>query len=166
MVDNTDGLAQLELIRQRELSEQETDILHAFGLAMRPGVPDAAAEAASRLDALCPPLEGDQEAGDYIWRVWGVMFDIAASTDATDQMHSALLAVLQALEKKSRGQLDCNEVRARSVSQVVPTMLLVLTIANSTLHSVCGRVCLRLLLPLRFITAVSCILSYMILKHV
>ena len=87
MADSENGLAQLELVQQRELSEQETDILQAFGLAMRPGVHGAAADAARRLDALCPPLECEQEALDYIWSVWGVLFYIAASRYVSDQVH-------------------------------------------------------------------------------
>ncbi|KAK3896408.1 hypothetical protein C8A05DRAFT_40064 [Staphylotrichum tortipilum] len=61
MADNANSLAQLEIIQERALSERETDILQAFGLAMRPGVLDAAADAAHRLDSLCPPLEYDRE---------------------------------------------------------------------------------------------------------
>jgi hypothetical protein len=113
MADNANGLAQLELIRQRELSEQETGILQAFGLAMRPGVLDAAADAARRLDALCPPLECEQEARDYIWSVWGVMFYIAASRDVSDQVHFSLVAVLQELKQITRGSVGVDEVRTR-----------------------------------------------------
>lgn len=113
MADDANGLAQLELIRERELSGQQTDILQAFGLAMRPGVPGAAADAAGRLDALCPPLESDQEARDYIWGVWEVLFYIAASADVPDQVHFSLVAVLQELQQKTRGQLEGDEVRTR-----------------------------------------------------
>ncbi len=112
MADHTNDLARLELIRQRELSGHEPDILQAFSLAMQPEVPDAAAAAARHLDTLCPPLEYDQEARDYIWSVWDVMFSIAASPDATDQVHFALVAVLQALKQKTRGHLGEDEVRA------------------------------------------------------
>jgi hypothetical protein len=111
MAANANGLAQLELIQKRELSEQETNILQAFSLAMRPGVPDAAAEAARQLDALCPPLERDKEARDYIWSVWDIMFDIAASPDATDEVHFSLVAVLRELAQISRGHFNHDEVR-------------------------------------------------------
>ncbi|KAK3899515.1 hypothetical protein C8A05DRAFT_36861 [Staphylotrichum tortipilum] len=109
MADNANGLAQLERIRERALSEQETAILQALGLAMRPGVLDAAADAARRLDSLCPPLECDQEVRNYIWAVWGVMFSIAASSNAQDQVHFALVAVLQELQNTTRGQLSVGE---------------------------------------------------------
>jgi len=127
MADHANGLAQLEFIQRRQLSGhlsgQHTNILQAFGLAMRPGVPDAAADAARRLDALCPPLERNQEAlernqealkrnqeaRDYIWHVWEVLFYIAASADVSDQVHFSLLAVLKELEQMTRGQLDANE---------------------------------------------------------
>ena len=116
MVDNANGLAQLELIRRRELSGQETDILQAFGLAIRPGVPSAAADAAGRLDGLCPPLESDQEARNYIWGVWEVLFYIAASADVPDQVHFSLVAVLHELKQKTRGKLEGDEVRTRVAS--------------------------------------------------
>ena len=111
MTDNANGLAQLEMIREQALSERDTDILQAFGLAMRPGVPDAAADAARTLDSLCPPLEYEREVRNYIWGVWQVMFWIAASSNAQDQVHIALVAVLQELKQTIRGQLSVGEVR-------------------------------------------------------
>ncbi len=78
---------------------------------MRPGVPSAAADAAGRLDGLCPPLESDQEARDYIWGVWEVLFYIAASADVPEQVHFSLLAVLHELKQKTRGKLEGDGVR-------------------------------------------------------
>ena len=57
MTYNASGLEQLQLIKRRELSEQEIAILNAFALAMPPGALDAAVEAARWLDSLCPLLE-------------------------------------------------------------------------------------------------------------
>ncbi len=111
MADNANGLAQLQRIREQKLSVQQTCILQAFGDGMRPGGLDAAADAARRLDSLCPPLEFDQEVRNYIWTVWKVLFWIAGSSDAQDQVHFALVAVLQQLKQIARGGLATDDVR-------------------------------------------------------
>ncbi len=116
MADNTNDLAQLERIRRRELSEQEREILNVFALAIRPGVlqADGAVEAARQLDALCPPLDQNKNAKDYIWAVWDIMLDIAGSPDVQDQVHHCLVSVLQELALIAKGQLNRDRVRTFS----------------------------------------------------
>ena len=118
MADNANGLEQLERIRRRVLSKQEKEILNVFALAicdLDSETPNAAAEAAReaarRLDALCPPLEHEKDAKDYIWAIWDIMLDVAGSPDIQDQVHHSLVSILRELKLIAKGQLNRDQVR-------------------------------------------------------
>jgi hypothetical protein len=111
---NAGGLSQLQLIKRRQLSKQESSILAAFALAFHDlhaesgasRASDAALEAAHRLDSLCPSLDQKEDARDYLWRTWEIMLDIAGSPDVDDNVHWRLLNVLEELLQCAKGELD------------------------------------------------------------
>ncbi|KUJ09592.1 uncharacterized protein LY89DRAFT_536741, partial [Mollisia scopiformis] len=59
--------------------------------------PDAATEAASQLDNLCPPLNQNEATLDYLWSVWTLLLDIARSQDVTSEIHTRLVNILEML---------------------------------------------------------------------
>ncbi|KAK3308016.1 uncharacterized protein B0T15DRAFT_94137 [Chaetomium strumarium] len=111
---NAGSLAQLQLIKRRPLSEQESNVLNAFALAIpnlhaEPGASrasDAAIEAAHRLNSLCPSLDHKEDARDYLWRTWEIMLDIASSPEVEDNVHGRLLTILEELLQCAKGELD------------------------------------------------------------
>ena len=110
MADNKSSLFHLELIRQRNITKQETNILDAFACGMQPATPETAAEAARQLDSSCPPLEQENEAGDYLWMVWEIMLDIAQSPDVASEIHERLVGILASLWQCAKGDLDIGGV--------------------------------------------------------
>ena len=110
MANNACDLSELELVKQRQPSAWESDILNAFAIAMRPE-PHAAKDAARQINSLCPPLDQREEAGNYIWEVWRMLLDIARSPDVPDEVHSRLMNVLQELKQCAKGELSSKAVR-------------------------------------------------------
>ncbi len=106
MAGNETSLFQLELIRRRDLSAQETNILNALACGMQPATAEAAAEAARQLDSFFPPLEQVKEANDYLWAVWEVIIDIARSPDVMIQVHERLVSILENLRRCAKGDLN------------------------------------------------------------
>jgi hypothetical protein len=105
MADNESSLFHLGLIRRRNLSEQETNILNAFAWGMQPATPETAAEAVRQLNDSCPPLAQEEEANNYLWQVWDIMMDIARSPDVTSEVHKRLVAILECLRQCAKGEL-------------------------------------------------------------
>ncbi|RDL33086.1 uncharacterized protein BP5553_08525 [Venustampulla echinocandica] len=106
MAQNESSIFHLELIRQKNLSEQETNILYAFAYGMQPATPETAAGAAYQLDCLCPPLEQRHECNDYIWMVWSIMLNIARSPDVTSEVHMRLVSIVESLRQIAKGDLE------------------------------------------------------------
>jgi len=145
---NSASLFQLELIRQRDPSELDTNILNAFTCGMEPATDDAAAEAARRLDESCPPLEQVKEARDYLWRVWDVMLDIARSPDVTRQVHKRLISVLESLRQIAKGDLIVYSVSTGSLdSGQWPYKSICLTDINKRATNACGQMYLYFQYP-------------------
>lgn len=119
MAPNESNLFNLELVTKRDLSKQGTDILNAFSRGMQPATPETAAEAARRLDGLCPPLEQEQAAYDYLWMLWEIMLDVVRSPDATSEIHERFVAVLEDLRQCAKGTLDVWGVSATSSRHTV-----------------------------------------------
>lgn len=106
------SLLHLELIRQNTLTEQETIILNVFARGIQPATAEAAAEAAHQFDILCPPLEQEDEANDYLWMVWRIMITVARSPDVTNEVHIRLVSILDILRQFAKGNLDVHGVSA------------------------------------------------------
>lgn len=106
MADSESSIFHLALVKQRTASEQEINILNAFACGMQPATPETAAEAARQLDDLCPPLEQAKETKDYLWMVWEILFDIAASHDVANEIHERLMNILQSLRLCAKGDVD------------------------------------------------------------
>lgn len=106
MAGNESSLSQLELIRERDLSDGETNVLAAFDCAMHPARPETAAEVAQWLDYFCPPLEQEEEAQDYIWTIWETMLNVARSPDVTSEIHERLVSIVEHLRQCAKGEMD------------------------------------------------------------
>ena len=111
MARNETSLFNFDLMRERELSEEETNVLHAFDSAVHPATPETAAEAALWLDYFCPPLDQEKDAHQYLWTVWDIMLSIAQSPDVTSQVHDCLLGVVENLRQCAKGELNVWGVR-------------------------------------------------------
>ncbi|KAF6820949.1 hypothetical protein CSOJ01_00384 [Colletotrichum sojae] len=86
-------LLQLEVIKKRmPLTDEQLAIISAFGHAMQPATEETAAEAARRLDALIPPLDEEEEIGDWLYRTWDLMVDLAISPDSTRHIQERLMS--------------------------------------------------------------------------
>jgi hypothetical protein len=66
MAENKPNLYSLELIREKNLSEEEANIIATFAHGMQPATPEAVTEVARQLDNFCPPLEHEKEAKKYL----------------------------------------------------------------------------------------------------
>ncbi|RFU28620.1 hypothetical protein B7463_g7724, partial [Scytalidium lignicola] len=108
MAENASSLFYLELIRQRDLSEQETNILNVFAHGMYPATLKTAEEAAYWLDCSCPPLEQgkETEVEGYFWMIWEIMLDITRSPDVSSEVHQRLIVVLRSLKQCAKGDLN------------------------------------------------------------
>jgi hypothetical protein len=106
MADHPSTLHELQLIKQRDLSEQATDVLNALALVVQPGASQGAVEAARQLDSSCPPLAQAKDAGDYIWVVWDIILAAAGSPDVEDEVQWRLLHVMKELRLCAKGELD------------------------------------------------------------
>ncbi|KAI5458795.1 hypothetical protein BGZ63DRAFT_52314 [Mariannaea sp. PMI_226] len=102
---DANSLFDLELIRDRSLTDQDVAILNAFSHAMRPATLETAAEAAYQLDFFCPPLEEKKEAEDYLWQVWVLMLDIAQSPGVTSEIQGRLISVAENVRRVAKGEL-------------------------------------------------------------
>ena len=145
-------LARLELIRQRNLFRQEESILDALTLGIHPATAEAAWAAARQLDRLCPALENEQDARDYLWRVWHLMVDAARSPDVSDEVHIRLVSILEHLQQCAKGEL-----KAWGVSLVNPVpapkcSLLIMRVCST--RDASGETCLPFSLDLRLCTTV------------
>ena len=111
MADNeySHGLDKLELIRERDVSEEETTTINALALG-------TADEAEQQLDILCPPLEEGNEAENYIWGMWGIIIDIARSPNVHEEIHERLVGILQHLKQYERGELKVYRVSIQNYS--------------------------------------------------
>lgn len=99
-------LLQLEAIKKRmPLTDEQLAIISAFGHAMQPATEETAAEAARRLDALIPPLEEEEETGDWLYRTWDLMVDLAISPDSTSHVQERLMEVLENLQQRAKGTI-------------------------------------------------------------
>jgi hypothetical protein len=106
MAEIENSLFELELIKQRNLSEQETNILNAFASGIQPATPETANEAARQLDNCCPLLEQEKETNDYLWMVWEIMLDIARSPDVKSEVHDRLVSIVESLRQCANGDLN------------------------------------------------------------
>lgn len=118
-------LTQLELIREADLSEQEVYVLYALSWAMQSPTWEAAEGSAYLLDELCPPLEQEEEATDYLWLVWALICKIAESPDVSFEVHKQLVKVLQSVAQCAKGNL---RVWGVSIIETTPIELLVINI--------------------------------------
>ncbi|KAJ3533319.1 hypothetical protein NM208_g8040 [Fusarium decemcellulare] len=100
------SLLDLELIRRRSLSEQETDILNAFNHAIHPATSETSKEAAQWLDESCPPLAQEEEASDYLWNVWDIMLEVARSPGVTSEIHVRLISVAEDIRLCAKGEFN------------------------------------------------------------
>lgn len=100
------GPFDLELIKQEDLTEEETAILKVFAHGIQPASPEAAGEAAHQFDISCPPLEQDEEANHYLWTVWRIMITIARSPDVRSEVHIRLVNILEILQQSAKGNLN------------------------------------------------------------
>lgn len=114
-METENSLFDLELIKKRNLSEQDIEIVNAFSWGIQLATPEAAAEAAFQLDCLCPPLEQNEEAADYLWMVWDIMVDIAQSPDVKSEVHDGLVSIVQNLMQCAKGDLDIHLVSTSSI---------------------------------------------------
>ncbi|KAI1389652.1 uncharacterized protein F4822DRAFT_399111 [Hypoxylon trugodes] len=89
-------LFQLKLIKERDSTSQDSDILNVFAYAN----PD---EAAWQLDWWCPTLTEAKKAQDYLWNVWELLTDAARSPDATSEIQEQLVKILQSLVQIGKG---------------------------------------------------------------
>jgi len=95
------SLFDLELIKERKLSDQDRAILDALS-----GGPNTTPwDIAYRLDWLCPLLEEKKEAEYYFWRLWGIIADIARSPGVTDEIQEYLVLILRSLERQAKGDI-------------------------------------------------------------
>ena len=94
-------LFDLELIKERKLSDQDRAILDALS-----GGPNTTPwDIAYQLDWLCPLLEEKKEAEYYFWRLWGIIADIARSPGVTDEIQEYLVLILRSLERQAKGDI-------------------------------------------------------------
>lgn len=100
------SLTQLELIRERTLSQQDTNILGALALGIQPATAEAAWAAARQLDRLCPSLANEEDALNYLWEVWHLVLDAARSPDVSDEVHIRLVTILEHLQQCAKGEID------------------------------------------------------------
>ncbi|KAF6808982.1 hypothetical protein CMUS01_13772 [Colletotrichum musicola] len=104
----------LEVIKKRmPLTDEQLAIISAFGHAMQPATEETAAEAARRLHALIPPFDEEEETGDWLYRTWDLMVDLAISPDSTSHIQERLMSVLENLQQRAKGtiMIDGEEMR-------------------------------------------------------
>lgn len=106
MADNPSSLFHLELIRRRDTTEQEVNVLNLLARWMQPATPETAAGAAHQLDCSCPPLGQEQEANDYLWTVWEIIINIARSPDVASEVHEHLVNIMESLQQCAKGDLN------------------------------------------------------------
>jgi hypothetical protein len=106
MAENESSLIHLELIRQRNLSGQKTNILNTFTCEIQPTTTKTVMEATHQLDSSCPPLGQEKETNDYLWMVWEIMLDIARSPNVTSEVHKRLVSILESLRQSAKGDLN------------------------------------------------------------
>lgn len=104
-------LLQLELLKKLDLSDTEIRILDILAYDIlaydiRATSWETASEAASYLDALCPPLEQRKEAEGYFYLIWSLITDIATSHDVTKETQTHLINTLSALQQCAKGEID------------------------------------------------------------
>jgi hypothetical protein len=105
MAENKPNLFNLEMVRQKKLSVNETTITATFSHGMRPTIPEAVTQVARQLGNFCPPLEQEKEAKKYLWMQWDIMLSIATSPDVTSEIQNDLVEILQSLRQIAKGKL-------------------------------------------------------------
>jgi hypothetical protein len=98
--------AQLNRVKDMDLTDQDMSILHALAHGMQPATPYAAAEVAQRLDGLCPSLQDSEETGDYLWGLWVIIIRIAQSPDAGSVVQDCLVRILEQLKRCGNGEFN------------------------------------------------------------
>lgn len=90
--------------KKKELSEVQLQILDvvAYGIATE----EAAEEAATQLDAWCPPLDQDPNAKNYIWAIWDLVTYIVESHEVTSEMQDGVIRLLHTLQQIPKGTVN------------------------------------------------------------
>lgn len=102
----TSRLLQLEELKKRNFSEMERLILDILAPAITTATQEAAAEAATQLDAWCPPLDQHNEVQEYMWAIWEIMTDVAGSYEVKPDAQQGIIHILQALKQIPKGHVD------------------------------------------------------------
>lgn len=136
MTSNSSHLFQLDLIREREISGREADIVNLWSLAI---ASESAAEAAGLIDRHCPPSEDTDQITEFVWMLWDIMLDIVSSPDVTSDIQESVVSVLFELVKIDRGKVLLDLVRACFL--LTQRMDLSLKFACTRVSNTCGRTC-------------------------
>ncbi|KAJ4392947.1 hypothetical protein N0V93_002151 [Gnomoniopsis smithogilvyi] len=98
-------LFQLQDIRKRELSEEETSIVNIWANATAAATQESAAEVAHQIDRMCPSIDDVEKARDFTWMLWDIMLSVAASPDVTSEIQQSIVSVVLELQKIDRGAI-------------------------------------------------------------
>lgn len=105
MADGRSRLLGLEAIQQRDLSEGQVNLIHIFGDGIGQSSPESIAEVVRQVDELCPALTEEKDARNYLWMLFDMVIAIARSPDSQSDLHEYLLAVLDSLRQRAKGEL-------------------------------------------------------------
>lgn len=99
------ALLELTVIKERALRDYEPQILPIVAQGVATAAQGGAADAARQLDALCPALEPDDEAEDYIWSIWDIILNAVKSYETTPEIQQGIICVLHELQQITRGEV-------------------------------------------------------------
>lgn len=122
-----ESLLQLELVKERVLSDEERAVLRAFACGMHPATRESSEKAARAINALCPPLDQDNtEAERWLWMSWEVMLTIVQIPDVATDVFDRLLSTLEALQHCARGNVKIYGVSLESNSSAfLPSLTMI-----------------------------------------
>lgn len=98
------NLFQLDVWQRRELSETQRCILDVIAYGVT--TDEAATEAATQLDAWCPPLDQDPDARNYIWAICDLVMYIVESHEVTPDIQEGVIRILRALQQIPKGTVN------------------------------------------------------------
>ncbi|KAI8263571.1 hypothetical protein K4K56_005520 [Colletotrichum sp. SAR 10_98] len=100
------SVCELEFLQDRDFSDEQLAIIGALDLSLQRDIPDAAEQAAAKIDSLCPPTDQEEEVEEWLWMLWEVFLDAVRSPTFYIQGRQAtgpMLDILKCLQLRAKG---------------------------------------------------------------
>ncbi|KAJ3958986.1 hypothetical protein N0V92_004413 [Colletotrichum tropicale] len=109
------SVCELEFLQDRDFSDEQLAIIGALDLSLQRDIPDAAEQAAAKIDSLCPPTDQEEEVEEWLWMLWEVFLDAVRSPTFYIQGRQAtgpMLDILKCLQLRAKGTWSWKSLNA------------------------------------------------------